>query len=198
MRRFYPWTGNHYADGLRDGRKVLIVGESHYEDDGTPEFTRKTIATLGIKDPYRFFEAIRLTARGLDETPGPADFWHRVAFANAVQEGMPDKTVRPTKEQMVAGMADLREIVLELKPELVLCYSGFAWGHIDHLYHGERGSAGWAAAPGVDAMWWFKQPTGSPLLAVRINHPARLNVLRQVWNVWIEQAWTYLRDRIDP
>ena len=35
MRRFDPWQGDFYESGLRDNHKVLIVGESHYQDDGS-------------------------------------------------------------------------------------------------------------------------------------------------------------------
>lgn len=195
MRRFKPWKGGNYNEGLRDGRRVLIVGESHYEADGSAEFTRTTIQGLGIEKPYRFFEAIRQTACGLNDAPEPADFWHRVAFANAVQEDMPDKTVRPTGEQMKAGMVEMKRTVSELKPDLLLCYSAFAWHQIHALDWQECVPIHWPAAPKGDAMRWTNQPTGAPLLAVRINHPARMLVSRQVWSVWIEAAWTVLGGR---
>lgn len=195
-RQFKPYKGGLYHEGLMNGRKVLIVGESHYEADGSDDFTTTTVNQCAIEKPSNFFKKIRATACGLTPPPPPAEFWHRVAFANVVQESMADASDRPTHAQMTRGMTVLKATIRELQPDLILCYSVLAWDdHIEDRLSDEPGyGRGRGVQPGFDAMWWFPRPGAPDILGARINHPSRFNVNIQVWRVWVDKAWQLLRD----
>ncbi len=122
-RTFDPWVGQHYKDGI-GGKRVLILGESHYGDKGdeTSEFTRLIIENHGIKKgKHRIYARIKvLIAGGGLSDPQRDEFWQKVAFYNYIQTAIARPRIRPTPEQWEAATDPFLDTVSELSPEFVV------------------------------------------------------------------------------
>ena len=112
-----PWIGKEYNN---QERRVLIVGESHYDDEEEAwaiDFTRgiiKCCSECTISETYAMQKNLLITFGIKDEQV--ARFWRSVAFCNIVQEPMPDRDTRPTYEQFVKGGKILKEIINVIRP----------------------------------------------------------------------------------
>lgn len=138
---FVPYVGRSYEVGL-SGRRVLLLGESHYRSEGldndaavTRTFTRKVFGDLEqpIRTPGagRFFPPLDRLLTGM-EKPTPresADAWSRIAFCNLAQEFAGTRPGdRPSGRQLRSGSHVLVEKTLPLlRPDVVLVLGRRAW-----------------------------------------------------------------------
>ena len=89
---FKPWVGVKYASGARFGKRVMVLGESHYEWDPKvklyPEFTRAAIEEQAAgKHTYAFWTHVATAFLGHSPTLAEKrEFWDAVAFYNFVQQ----------------------------------------------------------------------------------------------------------------
>ena len=137
-----PWKGDCYQDGKLFGRRVLVLGESHYDTDLPPDsegralaasdedFTIWCVRNLAIVGPNPYFTKVANLLLGTPHgTPSPerkAELWHGVAFANYVQwmfarpskRGEPAR--RPTEEMWMAAQAPLLTLVGTLRPDVLV------------------------------------------------------------------------------
>ena len=128
-RTFNPWIGSRFAaDGI-DGRRLLILGESHHGGEGcnyagfTAEVIRKEALGENGHARRRFFARVQrlvIGGRGGLSDEERTDFWSRVAFYNFIQSALESSRDRPTEEMWQAGQACLPETLEELKPDVVL------------------------------------------------------------------------------
>lgn len=104
---FEPWIGEKYQDKGLDGLNLLILGESHYGEEGTerPGFTRHVVKKWGQENRHRFFTTTAKAVLGLGSShisnSKRAEFWDRVAFANYIQTFVAEDAEsrkRPTEE----------------------------------------------------------------------------------------------------
>ncbi len=126
MRTFNPWIGSRYStDGL-DGKRLLILGESHYGGDGChyPEFTTEVIQDMALEQGrLAFFSRVaRLVVggRGGFSEAEREDFWQRIAFYNFIQTALEQQGDRPTYEMWQAAREPFLQTLEELKPHLIL------------------------------------------------------------------------------
>jgi hypothetical protein len=159
--RFRPWIGPAYRNPTPTtrGRRLLVLGESHYSEDGaligqTPVgFTRDTVAHFPLAGrSQRFFDMLPRTI--MDETEGRSWpdriglFWNSVAFFNFVplivdgrsaDAGGANRT--PEDWMFKAGTEVLAPLLDELRPEAVIVCGVRLWGYVvPHL----EGFSGWA------------------------------------------------------
>ena len=140
---YVPYVGENYSDGLINGVRLLLVGESHYEDAGLPleESRLFTLNNFGdyVDPSYNpandktFFKRVGQLPT-LKEDPSPeqvADVWRRIAFTNFLQRSVGKQAAdRPTSENWKSGEPALREIVNRLKPDAVLFLSASGWNRV--------------------------------------------------------------------
>ena len=126
-RLFNPWVGDRYQTEGYLGRRVLLLGESHYHRDGGvdhPEMTRHIVLGLAIKGDNNGYSdrVLRLVtgAVGPLSAAQRADFWHRIAFCNFIQTGLSGPRVRPTKAMWLAGREPFLQTIQELAPQAIL------------------------------------------------------------------------------
>ncbi len=93
---FVPYVGRGYWKGV-EGRRVLLLGESHYREAGwtdapviTRPFTRKTFGdmeTCNRKGGGKFFDELDrlLTGQSRPNVVDAANAWQHVAFCNLSQ-----------------------------------------------------------------------------------------------------------------
>ena len=193
-RFFHPWKGDHYQSGVRDGLKLLVVGDSHYSDDPAEcrdrELTRTIVRQALTEDGWRFFDHIREVALGLAEPQERAAFWQSVAFVNLLQEALPTSSSVPSAGQIEHGWLALRETVDELKPDVMLIFSARAWDRGGSPSSKiEADAADFRAAHSLYGIGSYPRSDAPSLWAARFNHPRQPGCERSVWRVWAEQAW---------
>ena len=134
-RFFHPWVGDHYRTEGYGGKRLLLLGESHYHRAGGtdhPEMTRHIVFGLAIKGDNNGYSdrVLRLVtgASGPLSATQRADFWHQVAFCNFIQTGLAGPRVRPTKAMWAAAREPFLQTVQELEPQAILVLGlGVAW-----------------------------------------------------------------------
>ena len=140
---FSPWIGDEYHLGFH-GRRLLVLGESHYDtwDDGEgrgpikhklgPDFTKECVAKVIRREGaalWRYIEQILLNEGRKDGwAPSGASVWPHLAFYNFIQAAVEGKArQRPPVESFVQDRAAFREILELLRPERVLVCGKTLW-----------------------------------------------------------------------
>ncbi|MBP1805527.1 hypothetical protein [Rubellimicrobium aerolatum] len=152
---FRPWMGEHYRTptGITAGRRLLVLGESHYVDEnergmvGTtpPGFTRTVVEKLALAErPYPFFDKIaRLVAADADgriTRDRTAEFWQSVAFCNFVPVIVGENRV-PDQWMFKAGTETVQSLLDELEPEVVIACGIRLWDYFAPNLEGYSGPA---------------------------------------------------------
>lgn len=125
---FKPWIGSKYGKNSRFGRKLLVLGESHYGDPDTinPDFTIDVVRCYGQENRARFFTIAAKLLLGMGagvwlSDRERAELWEHVAFANYVPGlvGYGSRE-RPTTEMWQAGEKPFLNAVDELQPDAIV------------------------------------------------------------------------------
>jgi len=129
MLLFRPWVGQNYSLAGFCGRRVLVLGESHYgkTEEETPSFTVECIEGMAKAEKgHAFFtKTAKLFLESSIGEPLTRDtrskFWDSVAFFNYVQS-FPSTMARrrPTPEMWQKAAMVLPSVLAELKPAFVL------------------------------------------------------------------------------
>ncbi|MGB3472853.1 MAG: hypothetical protein WBA51_18705 [Erythrobacter sp.] len=194
-RLFEPWVGENYEKvGLRDGQKLLLVGDSHYASDisdgRNTDLTNKVVHQMIDDGEWAFFKHVRMVANGLEEPIEMKSFWHQVAFVNLLQETLPESSSIPSKKQIANGWLALRETVEELKPDVMFIFSARAWDQsgveADRI---EEEASPFQPLKDLYGIGAFPRIHATQLVAARFNHPRQPGCERSVWRAWAELAW---------
>ena len=131
--KFKPWVGENYETGIHQGKKLMILGESHYcakpETEATEDITIKIIEDLldpfseheGYKNTYtKFAKAVVGEKQFSDETK--KEFWQHVIFYNYVQTAISGARVSPTTEQFRNSEQAFFEIISQYQPDLIIVW----------------------------------------------------------------------------
>jgi len=128
--RFFPWVGMNYEEGWSNGNRLLILGESHYEDaDVTGWLTDDLISGVTTGNiTHRFFTIVAQLITGdscveLDKHK----FWSKVAFYNFVQVPLSGARVRPTWDEWLTGVQPFKDVVKLLQPEKIIVLGKQLW-----------------------------------------------------------------------
>lgn len=122
-----PWKGENYHLGINN-EKILILGESHYDDDefgeGTDlesDYTIKVLdQILREKEYFRFFHHV---GQLFDEDWSKV--WSNVAFANLIQYVL-KKGEQPTSPQ-IESITSFYKYLNILQPDKAIVCSSRAW-----------------------------------------------------------------------
>jgi hypothetical protein len=206
---FKPFKGRDYeCPGFR-GKKVLLLGESHYigpEDDPSRfrdekvvrDFTETTVREFwrhNNGDPYLardFFGRLHRVLSG-SECPSAEEIeanWQKIAYSNSIQMFAGRGAEAPVGEGAAAskkvdhwksGHTALPEIMETLKPYCVLVLGKTNWNHIRL---GRWHDPEWKSGGSRRGLWAL--PTGEGLfaLATWVMHPSwgrdSIQTMRQV------------------
>lgn len=143
-----PWVGENYAN-LPEGRKILIVAESHYSNEHDPEKIHRSLESILNERSYtRAVVSESLvngdwTTRTLSTMHqlfySPRDrrtFWGDVAFYNIIQKPMwfrPGNPERPTWQDFWKGWEAFVQVIEILKPDHVLFIGVEATNHFNNF-----------------------------------------------------------------
>lgn len=157
--KFLPWVGTNYEYGIKGfdengiivygtkedpGKKILVVGESHYcanlADDKSKlsELTQIIIADLinpnSEWEPYKntYTKFIKSLTGYLDnlEFNDKKEAWEHLAFCNYVQEPMTGPRLSPTSEDFKNSEEAFWEILNELKPDLIIIWGARLYNNL--------------------------------------------------------------------
>lgn len=178
--KFKPWIGDNYQQGI-SGRKVLVLGESHYcanPADATSFITVEVISDL--LNPASGFEAYKNTytkfAKALSGKTGnmsaaeKSQLWHSVAFYNYVQEPITGPRTSPAEAQFKRSEQAFKEVLEALNPDVVI-----VWGHrlYNHLPgYGNQGPDISGPDGATFETWVYPFSNGTEARVLGIDHPS--------------------------
>ncbi len=150
---FKPWIGKDFHTHGHMGKKILVLGESHYceiekvcdecgttgSKPGCKEFTNGTVQAFlqykktgqshsGWMNTYTKFGNV-LANRKLDgiETE---NFWHAVAFYNFVQIAVVDKRTPPSPANFRFSDTAFFDVLSSLRPDVVIAWGERLWNNL--------------------------------------------------------------------
>lgn len=120
--RFLPWIGAHYEKS-RWGRRVLVLGESHYGDCDS-ETTRHVGAGQAQRCHDRFGFGVAQVLLGDHEAPRTScsEVWNEIAFYNYLQDALPRPRVYPDEALWKLAAPPLTQVMESLVPQFVLIF----------------------------------------------------------------------------
>ena len=149
---FKPWVGTSYFKGGYSGKKLLILGESHYCqieqvcDDcgiiGRPGCTEFTINTVGKYLDYKrtgsgheywmntFTKFGNVLENQTLDSEATTELWHSMALYNYVQIAVADKRMAPPGANFAASSEAFIQLLAELKPDLVISWGMRLWNNL--------------------------------------------------------------------
>jgi hypothetical protein len=153
MLHWLPFVGKDYTKSPI-GKKLLIVGESHYvpaeedADDGYSDetWTRKFICKEGLKLPPYYVgnpinPLIKNTEKAIFNTQNPTDenkqkLWHSVVYFNLVQRLLESRNSedRPNDDDFIKGWKVFSEIIEKLQPNICLVLGKSGWGNLGNYF----------------------------------------------------------------
>ena len=172
--KFLPRVGKHY-DHSRWGKRVMVLGESHYcEDpaDATPDMTQAVLEWMfnssAEAEPWmNTFTKFASALSGQQENRFSSEaVWDEVLFYNFIQEPISGPRQAPSEEQRVAAQGAFLEVIEHYRPDLVL-----AWSHSRvYDYLPNEGHQG-ADCCGVET-WIYPLSDGHEVRVLPVQHPA--------------------------
>lgn len=135
---FHPWVGRCYGRNSRFGVRLLVLGESHYDEYlefSGPDFTQNVVRILGQEQRDKFFTKIaKVLLRTADRINDDvrSEIWEHVAFYNFVQSMVPGNRTPPTFRQWCEAQTPFQTVLQDLEPDAVLLLS---WRLPEHILH---------------------------------------------------------------
>lgn len=173
---FKPWIGEDYASGMRFGKRVMVLGEAHYQWDHEikpyPELTRTAILHQ-ITGEYTFAFWTRIVSAFIGHKPSFEEkqvFWRSVAFYNYVQESVGfGPKVAPAPEMWTRSEPAVAEVLRDLAPQVLIVLGYRLWNHLPNLNGAPDKPIDGASQTQT---WRYPLPNGGSCLAYGIRHPS--------------------------
>jgi hypothetical protein len=203
---FKPRVGSEYDSGGMFGKKILVVGESHYcgnevcGECGNPEnagecadFTTDTVNSYlaGNDTCGRWTSTFRKFERsmvGHETSPGEsARIWDSIAFYNYLQRAMDAPRQVCSAEEFADAEQAFWEVMEALQPDVMI-----AWG-VTRMYDNMPGGDAWQRAEDivVDGYHvrngWYTLRSGKRVRAIWVYHPSS-GYSWSWWNKVIEKV----------
>lgn len=154
--KFHPWIGENYKNGVvgydengiiqygeseGEGKKILVLGESHYcydESEAIPELTQEIIKDLIDPDsewePYKntYTKFIKSLTGYIEELlfEDKEKAWQHVAFYNYVQFPISGARIAPVREDFKNSEEAFWEIIEKLQPNLVIVWGSRLYNNL--------------------------------------------------------------------
>ncbi|GHV66121.1 hypothetical protein FACS1894199_08880 [Bacteroidia bacterium] len=169
---YLPWVGREYWQGIH-GKKVLVLGESHYatEEDNLPSLTNDVIGY------YLRYLAGEVEHEGWMNTytkfanscpiVGEA-FWQSVVFYNFVQVPMSGSRRSPSGDDFAAGAVPFFEVLANYEPDVVIVWGKRLWEHLP-----DGGT--WSDFEVLDengGRFYYYHVNGKQIPAYQVTHPS--------------------------
>jgi len=175
--RFNPWVGDQYASNHFYGKKILVLGESHYqwnEDkpiDNFVDITKYCISQqISGAETHAFWTHIAIAF--LNHRPTLQEkhlFWHSVAFYNYIQCSVGvGARVRPDQKMWRDSEPGFVEVLKQLEPDIMVVLGYELWQRLPEL----AGSRGPTIVNAKQPDTWRYPTRQQGCLAYGIRHPS--------------------------
>lgn len=181
---FKPWVGSEYNSGGIYGKKVLVLGESHYGD--APDDADDTIGTIKefvyeywgapYQQTFLCFERA-LAGREINQEERE-QLWNSVMFYNYFQKSTtgprtaPDMTVQKESEEA------FRELLEQFQPDFII-----VWGaRLYQLLPGWDGNETDIKVGEDSTPVWHYKINGKTIPAMNVHHPSSPS--GKNWTYW--------------
>jgi len=195
---FLPHIGKEYfISGFR-GKRVLLIGESHYTDWSVSTHnlerthTQECIAesVQGIRGSS-FWNKVRYRLGGEEHRTKPAsEFWEAVAFYNFIQSPVTGAArQRPTPTQWSDALPAFQEVLTALRPDRVWVIGRELWNHMPRR-EGQLKSI--AVREAVIPIEWYAFEDGHKAFVTSTAHPASSHFYRSLETAlqqFVDQDW---------
>ena len=193
---FQPWVGTEYNSGGVFGKKVLVLGESHYGN--TPDATDDTIGTIKefVYDywsaPYQqTFLCFERALAGREISQEEREqLWNSIIFYNFFQKSTigprtgPDMTVQQESEEA------FRELLEQYQPDAII-----VWGQrLYNLLPGWDGTETTIEIGDDSTRVWHYNIRGKTIPAMSVHHPSAPT--GKHWAYWHQFHKTFIGEPI--
>jgi hypothetical protein len=173
---FYPWAGKNYYNGGFKGKKVLILGESHYggftseESNATIDTVNRYLGrqttTSNTNNWKSFFTKIaKICLDKEDISREDKDcFWDSVVFYNYVTECI-EKDHRPTSRQWENSEKNFFKVINFYEPDIILMLGDELWDHTP--------SKNWSSVK--SNLGYYTLDSGKMVHTSSVYHPSSYN-----------------------
>ena len=179
--QFDPWVGDNYWRGFEGGPRLLILGESHYDDDVPDKSLTQQLTREYAEGEWRhrFWTMTMQVVAGRDKTEiDRMRFWQSVAFYNFIQEFVGSRPrTRPSSEAWLSGGQPFEAVLEALRPQALLVLGVALW---DNLPNSGREGPMLRVGELWRESYLYTLPESSEVLATSINHPS--SGIR--WETW--------------
>lgn len=168
---YRPWIGNNYWDGGCFGKKILVLGESHYGDNWN-SFLTQNVMLDHVYDRTRatytnFERALKGSTTNGDDREC---IWQSVAFYNYIQEPLSGPRESPTQSQFEDAEEAFFEILDELEPDVVLIWGTRLWDNLPYTNfksYGDCTYKGYSYRSGS-----YTTDNGTEVICYEMQHPS--------------------------
>lgn len=173
---FLPYVGENYANSLK---KILFLGESHYNEDTGIQKTREVIEEYLNGYNYRFFNNAFGAVFGI--TFSRKYVGENIAFYNYIQEIVGSTArIRPTNEMWENAKKPFLNILETYLPDIVICCGKALYNHLPDSPDG-KSQHGVSFTDGKLWMMRYNYIIGAkeiPLYAIRHPSSVGFNALK--------------------
>ncbi|GHT54243.1 hypothetical protein AGMMS49982_18600 [Bacteroidia bacterium] len=200
---FTPWVGENYATKGYNGKKILVLGESHYCDDGCKTCgSEKCTITCSVMERFleykqgkhtfnpkedRWMNTLTRFTNGVTGNQSDvADFWNSVVFYNFVQKAMKSRKDKPTKEDFKNSHPAFFEVLEKYQPDIIIVWGNKLWHGMPGAGIGRHGDT-----PILDengGKFYYYKVGNKEIPAYKVNHPA--------WGGAFSKSIPYLQEAI--
>ena len=191
---FKPWVGKNYESGGIFGKKILVIGESHYcdgcntcgsrpNDDECGVLTEivvKIIINGGTSRWTGTFRKFEKSLIGHDTTPEQsAKIWQSLAFYNYLQVAVSNAREAGESHDYKASETAFFEVLDKLRPDLII-----VWG-VTRMWD-NMPSQGWEKGEEIKIdnysvkNGWYTLAGGHRVRSIWVYHPSA----GYSWNWW--------------
>jgi hypothetical protein len=177
---FAPWVGEKYLSDGYLGKKILVLGESHYgkeDEESDSTITRRVVEGFkAYKGGANYDNSMNSLNRFTNIFMGqPADketalgFWDSILFYNYIQKLMkgPRGGTRPTAEDWGNSRQAFVELLNEYKPDVIIVWGKRLWNNITAI-----GRPGEEFLDGKCGKIYYYQTADKEIPALRLDHPS--------------------------
>jgi hypothetical protein len=187
---FEPWRGNRFDEGWR-GKRVLLLGESHYAGGGikadtgpqpsSKSFTSEVIRKWALGETRAKYFTYIAELLGAD-LGRKEEFWNCIAFYNYVQSIVGNAArIRPTKEMWSAGYQPFCDVLDELRPQAMVVLGQALWNRLP----GKEKQAG---GPTTEQTV-LTTPKGHRTMLGMTRHPSSFGFSPKKWKTHVDSLF---------
>lgn len=171
--KFLPWVGKNYPTGGIFGKKILVLGESHYctDAEAVPELTNLVVKEhLDGTSISTFTKFERSLVGHPTEEKEKREIWDSIVFYNYLQVNMADARLAGTKAQYKAAEEPFWEVLEEYRPEYVIVWGNRLWDNIPSENFKALNSVVLEKYEAGDGVYTLKD--GTEVKVIAVYHPS--------------------------